>query len=238
MNVRGWSSDINSDNHNLRSICVDTLQLDIIGIAETHLTGSSIVHFPGYKWFGNNRKGIHVRARTGSGGVGFLIKENMCSVFDIEVLDNSFEGVLWLKMIHKLSGSCIYPCVCYLPPENSSRQTDVNALFDQLLTSIYNYQNDGDIFICGDFNSRCGDLDDFIAGVDDVPRRNVVDFKTNLYGEILIDFLIDTNLCILNGRNCLSNDFTSVSVKGLSVVDVSHECLSSFYDSKLFDLLS
>ena len=72
MNVRGWSSDINSDNHNLRSICVDTLQLEIIGFAETHLTGSSIVHFPGYNWFGNNRKGIQVRARTGSGGVGLF----------------------------------------------------------------------------------------------------------------------------------------------------------------------
>ena len=69
---------------------------------------------------------------------------------------------------------------------------------------INKYQNDGDISICGDFNSRCSDLEYFIAGVDDVPQRNVVDFKTKSYGEILIDFLINTNLCILNGRNCLS----------------------------------
>ena len=103
-------------------------------------------------------------------------------------------------MIHKLSGSCIFPCGCYLPPENSSHQVDVHAFFFffffffyQLLTSIYNYQNDGDIFICGDFNSRCGDVDDFIASVGDVPQSNVVDFKTNSYGEILFDFLINTN---------------------------------------------
>ena len=81
---------------------------------------------------------------------------------------------------------------------------------------INKYQNDGDISICGDFNSRCN-LEYFIAGVDDVPQRNVVDFKTKSYGEILIE--INTNLCILNGRNCLSNDFTSISVKGLSAVD-------------------
>ena len=105
--------------------------------------------------------------------------------------------------------------------------------FDNLLTSIYNYQNEGVIFICGDFYCRCGDLDDFIAGVDKVPQRKVIDFKTNSYGEVLVDFLINTNFCILNGINCLTNDFTSVSGKGLSVVDycfVSHETLSSFSD--------
>ena len=38
-------------------------------------------------------------------------------------------------------------------------------------------------------------------------------------------------MCILNGRNFLKNDFTSVSVKGSSVVDnclVSHESLPIF----------
>ena len=38
-------------------------------------------------------------------------------------------------------------------------------------------------------------------------------------------------MCILNGRNCIKNDFTSVSVKGLSVVDYClerHDALSTF----------
>ncbi len=63
--------------------------------------------------------------------------------------------------------------------------------------------------------------------------RNVVDFKTNKYGNILIDFLINANYCILNGRNYTTNDFTSVSTKGCSVVDyclVSHSDLSMFSD--------
>ena len=99
-------------------------------------------------------------------GLDFLSKKSICSAFNIEILDSSFEGILWLKMTNHLSNLSIYPCVCYLPPENSSRQADVHAFFDHLLTSIYNYQNEGVIFICGDFNSRCGDLYDFIAGVD------------------------------------------------------------------------
>ena len=50
--------------------------------------------------------------------------------------------------------------------------------------------------ICGNFNSRCGDLNEFIAGIGGIPQRNNVDFKTNSYGEIFIDDLINTNFCI------------------------------------------
>ena len=89
----------------------------------------------------------------------------------------------------------------------------------QIRLTGLSYQNDGTVFICGDLNSRCDDLNDFIVGVDDIPHRYVVDFKTNSYGEILINFLIDANFCILSGRNYNTKDFTSVYVKGLSVVD-------------------
>ena len=106
-----------------------------------------------------------------------------------------------------------------------------------LLADIDKYQTLGTIFICGDFNGRCGNLEDFISGVVDIEHRNVVDFKTNLYGEILNEYLINSNMCILNGRNFIKNDFTSVSVKGYAVVDyclVNHENLSSFQD---FDVI-
>ena len=92
----------------------------------------------------------------------------------------------------------LIPCVCYLPPENSSRRTDANVFYDTLLADLYKYQNLGTIFICGDFNGRCGNLEDFISGVDNIEHRNVIDFKTNLYGEILIEFLINSYMCMLN----------------------------------------
>ena len=57
--------------------------------------------------------------------------------------------------------------------------------FLKLVANIYQFQNEGLIFICGDFNSRCGNNLDFIAGVDEVSERNVVDFKNNNYGNIL-----------------------------------------------------
>jgi len=108
---------------------------------------------------------------------------------------------MWLKMQHKYENFTLLPCVCYLPPENSSRYFDVNTFYEQLLMDIFKYQNDGLVFICGDFNSRCGRLHDYISGVDVLPERNTVDFTVNSYGELFIDFLINTNWCILNGRN-------------------------------------
>ena len=120
--------------------------------------------------------------------------------------------------------------MCYLPPENSSRYFDANSFFDNLLSDIYKYQNEGILYVCGDFNSRCGGLDDFIRGVDCIPDRDVLDFNLNKYGEMLIDFLINTNMCFLNGRDS-DNDFTSVSTNGRAVVDycfVSHTSLKIF----------
>lgn len=65
--------------------------------------------------------------------------------------------------------------------------------------------------------------------VDDIPLRDTVDFLKNTYDDLMIDFLINSNCIMLNGRNDCSNDyFTSVSTKGLAVVDyaiVSHEFL-------------
>ena len=121
----GWNSDFNSDNFNLRSSCLDNFSLAIIGTAETHLKAGDVLQLDDYKWYGNNRKNIHVRARKGSGGVGFFIRDDIANSFDVSILDNTREGVLWLKLVNKIDDTVILPCVCYLPPENSSRHVDV-----------------------------------------------------------------------------------------------------------------
>ena len=196
-----------------------------------------VIDIDGYKWYGFNRENIHRNARSGSGGIGFLVKNSILNDFDVSILDKSFEGILWLKLVHKVDKHVLLPCVCYLPPENSSRHFDVNAFYEHLLVNMYQYQKDGLIYICGDFNSRCGELDDFIAGVDNVTQRQVIDYTVNYYGELFIDFLINTNMAMLNGRfsEC-DNHFTSVSVKGLSVVDYcisQQNQLSNFSDFKV-----
>ena len=59
------------------------------------------------------------------------------------------------------------------------------------MLKFYDYQNEGDVIICGDFNSRCGDEPDYIEGVDSITPREVIDDKMNPYGQLLKDFLID-----------------------------------------------
>ncbi|CAC5385362.1 unnamed protein product [Mytilus coruscus] len=68
-------------------------------------------------------------------------------------------------------------------------------------------------------HSRCGEESDYIVGVDNIMSRNVVDFKCNSHCNSFLDFLINSNCCMLNGRKCINNDFTYVSTKGQSVVD-------------------
>ena len=63
-------------------------------------------------------------------------------------------------------------------------------------------------------------MPDFIEGVDSVPERNVVDYTKNMYGDFLCKFLIDSNCCVLNGRQSEKendNGYTYVSTRGNSV---------------------
>ena len=90
--------------------------------------------------------------------------------------------------------------------------------------------------IVGDWNIRVGDCDDFITGVDNLTPRTIIDYKTNQHCETLIDFLISANLCILNGRNTVNNDYTSISSRGCAVVDycfVPYEQLEKYSEFKV-----
>ena len=229
-NVRGWHYDINCDKHKLRSTCLHHCNLDIVGVAETKLSGNAQLEVGGFKWFGHNRAHLHKRAPCGSGGVGFLVRQSLLEAFDVSVLDDSVDGILWLRLSAK-EQRCVYNiCVCYLPPEGSTRSGNPQEFFDNLLSQVYMYQNEGNFYICGDVNSRCGDMDDFLEGVDDVPGREVIDHTAKSYGQFLCEFLWSANCCMLNGRGDLPNDFTSFAANGQSVVDycfVPHEALES-----------
>ena len=44
------------ENFRLRQECLNSCDLDIIGIAETHLYNNPKIELDGYVWFGQNRK--------------------------------------------------------------------------------------------------------------------------------------------------------------------------------------
>ena len=59
-----------------------------------------------------------------------------------------------------MGGKKILFCVCYLPPAGSSRGDTSLQFFDSLISQTYWFQNLGNLFICRDFNARCGSLDE------------------------------------------------------------------------------
>lgn len=216
----------------MRFSCLELTNIDILGVAENHLAGESVLSVTGYTWFGQNRKRLHVRARTGSGGIGFLVRNEIMENFHVVICDDSYEGILWIKLQDKLNKSdVLYSCVCYLPPINSTRTCDANEYFDMLINQIHIYGKDAFFYICGDFNSRCSEMEDFIPGIDILPERKVLDFTANAYGENMCDFCINANCCILNGRNSKKDNFTFVSTQSSSVVDyclVPYEAIEKF----------
>ena len=141
------------------------------------------------------------------------------------------EGILWIELNHKLTKECLKFCVCYLPPNNSTRAVNAEEFFHTFMYHVFEHQSNALITVFGDFYVRVGDQEDFIAGVDTIPMRDVVDYSKNQNCDLLIDFLIRTSMCILNGRNFKCDNFTSVSAKDCAVVDyvlVPYECLDRY----------
>ena len=209
--------------------------MDIIGIAETHLHDKQNLDLPGYTWYGQNRE-KHVKAKKGSGGIGFFVKNYLTNNYTVEALDSEHEGILWLKFNAPQNEKSFNCCVCYVPPSDSTRSLDLTEFYDTLMCQVHVYCKDKDFFICGDFNGRLGELEDFIPGVDSIPERSVVDFHINSEGERLCEFLINTDCCILNGRKSIKNDYTFVGPQGSSVVDyciIPYEALDNFDDFKV-----
>ena len=81
----GWAQRKDTDSYLFREEILRHLDLDIIGIADTHFLHDQSLEVEAYTWFGSNRKNIHIRAKKGSGGFGFLIKNNVMKQFSIMV---------------------------------------------------------------------------------------------------------------------------------------------------------
>ncbi|XP_060597076.1 uncharacterized protein LOC132750994 isoform X1 [Ruditapes philippinarum] len=233
LNVSGWTEN----NNDLRCAIIKSIDADIFSICETHLTREKVINVDGYVWFGNNRKNIHVNAVRGSGGVGILVKARLFKVFEISIIESSFEGIIALQFKCKHTNYCSMVISAYLPPENSVWGRDAQTFFAHILSIIYLNSEYDTIFLAVDFNARIGTLSDILQSVDSLPERKPIDNCINQHGREFIDFLIDSKFCTLNSR--FENDaFTSISPKGKSVVDyicVPHDV---FQKCIMFKILS
>ena len=230
--MRGWTKNQNDENYQFREQILRNTDIDILALTETFLKGEEKLCVDGYRFIGNNRQVQSQNARRGSGGVGVLIKDDICNEFDIGILDDTGDGILWIYF--KTDTKQFNICICYLPPE-TSKFCDAQEFYTKLLEQIYIYQGVCDFYVVGDLNSRCGEYSDYIEGVDDMIPREVIDFQNNRNGDALIDLLIECNMCIVNGR-VGTQDYTNISSIGKSVVDyllVPHEQLQGITEFKV-----
>ena len=86
----------------------------------------------GYTVVTNNRKSIHKRAKCGSGGVDLFVKQSVMFHYIVNIMDESFEDILWGQFEHKIVLLCINVCVCYLSQDGSSHIVDPYSYFDKL----------------------------------------------------------------------------------------------------------
>ena len=121
-----------------------------------------------------------------------------------------------------------------------------NDIFESVANEMSEYNLDGDILLCGDFNARTGSgVADFISDDDDmhvpvadnylqdrnIKYRTSQDSIVDTRGRELIDLCIESQLRILNGRSFGDSQgmYTSSNYNGNSVVDymlVSENLLS------------
>ena len=78
----------------------------------------------------------------------------------------------------------------------------------------------GKFFIRGDFNARIGSLPDIGDSELLINHREHIDKSVNSHGKALLDFLLTSDMCVLNDRSGPEgNQCTSISVRGMAVVD-------------------
>lgn len=133
-----------------------------------------------------------------------------------------------MSFVHKVSHYSFAIINCYLPPSNSIYGRDATDFMAHVLSIIYRISHYDAVYIVGDVNSRLGDKTDFVENIDNIPARKVIDHTHNSHGEVFLDFLLESKMCVVNGRISPVNDnFTRVHTTGSSVVDY----ISTFHDN-------
>ena len=170
-------------------------------------------------------------ARKGLGEFAFFVKNSVYKDYHINGVDHEFNSIIALSVKDKISKFNILLVGTYVPPETSVYGDDLDRVFQEMLSLMYENANSNadSIFVMGDFNTRVSRKNDVIDEIDDIPERILLDIQHNDHGVSLINFLLQANACIVNGRvNPSSDAYTSISHYGKVVVDyllASHNSL-------------
>ena len=143
--------------------------------------------------------------------------------YKIEVIDKEMDGLMGIQLTDINTEFKLVLYACYLPPEKSPWGYDPNAFLVHLLSSLYFHCDADSVLFCGDFNGRVRKAVDIVSGLDeDIPPRICLNDVKRGHGDVLLEFIKDGRLAIINGRiNPTADNFTCVSHRGRSVVSTT-----------------
>ena len=162
------------------------------------------------------------------GGFVMVVKNSFKKHIQV-VKQNDY--VLWVKISNLIDSPVenFFICAVYIPHEKSILRDLDNDEITSIQNDIEHFSSMGIIYPLGDWNSRIGDLVDFVknnasnsgASQCDGSRRLNIDKKVNSHGRKLISLCKTTGHLIQNGRNNPSetNVFTCYRHNGQSTVD-------------------
>ena len=97
----------------LREYIVKSVNPDIIFLSESRLKPNETVSLTGYEWYEHNKQNRMKLAKSGSGGVGLLIKSELKSIWHFEELDKKVDGTDVTCLVNKRNNTKIILVLCY-----------------------------------------------------------------------------------------------------------------------------
>ena len=162
---------------------------------------------------------------------GFVIVVKNTIKKNIKVVKNN-DHVVWIKISNLIEtpANDIFICAVYIPHDKSVLRDLDNDEILSIQNDIEHFSSMGIIYPIGDWNSRTGDLLDFVncnarhsghSSHSDGPRRLNIDKKINAHGRKLLNLCKSTGHLIQNGRNNpeSTNVYTCYRHNGQSTVD-------------------
>ena len=260
-NINGVFKRLNGFRYNKlqNEYCVRLLQSHhIFGIIETHHLANEIheLHVSGYNCFNTCRpKSMQISSKV-SGGLAVYVRDDIRR--GVQKLSKGGSENICLKLNKEFFSTIndIYLVFSYCGPSNSQviRRARLDV-YDDLSQLLSEWANMGDLLVTGDFNTRVGQMFDYITEecnqfiptppstvyeIDTIATspRHSMDMTVNASGHKLIELCKTVPLRILNGRKLGDNlgNYTCYTPNGQSVVDYALCSPSLFHNIPAFSI--
>ena len=196
-NVNGWGAN----KHEGLAGAISFYEPSLALVSETwFLNAKTIPQVEGYEFLTRNCAELHRRARVGSGGIGLLVSEQLLKHYKMVEFVDKYDSILALSLKHKKCDFSIGFIIGYLPPQHTKYGNDPDLFFECMTQLIYMFNDLDCVIIGGDYNARTGNMQDYIADIDEISERQSVDPVTNKHGDCFMEFLRDVQFAIVNGR--------------------------------------